>query len=235
MLGIDKVVQPLLDYFKARGNVGLIAVIFLLLSALFFSYSQGYFKEYSEQERANAELQLQQQEVTCQSLLREMRVERLEMKAERDSFRMQLDRVQRQLAVIQTELRMQRQADDQSQVARWKLDRNLRLTWWNHAFERQVLYTQDVNPLEAYNKTWAEILHPDVAEHASKTDVELQRSPHPTATSYDNGFTIEQRADGKYRVYWYVIKESLFDAGRFHGLRGSAVPYKSQKVTGDPQ
>ena len=172
-------------------------------------------------------------EVSCQTLLADVRQERNQFLNDANKLRMDMSDLRvdltEEIARLRAEIRLDRRADYDSQVSRWRLDEDLRLTWFNRAFRVQVLDPMGLQDTAVFGKTWIDFLPREVAENANMTDNRVRRTLRPL--SYDDGFSIEKRQSGKYKVYWRVIKEPLVDDNdSFHGLRASAVPYREEKI-----
>lgn len=161
-------------------------------------------------------------ESACAAVLQDVREDNRRL-------RHRVDELAFEVAELTAAVRMSRRADHESKLAKWELDHNLRLIWFNPAFSRMALVAQDIDPRDCYNKTWDEIMRPEVAANANVTDREVMVNLR--AISYDNGMSIEKRANGTYKVFWNVIKEALIDDdGRFRGIRGTAYPYDEEKT-----
>lgn len=200
------------------------SIVALILAAM--PYVNGSFAEYKEQSRQDAA----QQQTFCSEALADLREEMVKMRDERKESQLEMRKLRDEVAELKTLIRVQRSADEASDLARWELDGDFRLVWFNDVFREQVLDAMGISPAEAMHKRWREILPLEVARKAETTDALVKSSR--SSVSYDDGFTIERQAEGWFKVFFRVIKEPFLDGGRFTGLRGVADPYRQEPYTG---
>lgn len=208
----------MLDFFDSKGFKGFLAVVFLIIMAIAIPEARGWVSDWRQQNQIEREYG----DATYRQLYDEKKAELNDCEAD-NQYLASIN------ADLRTEIRIERRADDLSLVAKWTLNSDLELNRFNERFSLMVLRAMDVNPYQARGKRWAELFPKEVADKANITDEYVKRTKKPI--SYDDGFSIERREDGVYKVFWYVIKEPLIDDdGSFYGIRGTASPYRSEKI-----
>ncbi|MCP9237167.1 PAS domain-containing protein [Lewinella sp. JB7] len=211
--------------YKSQGFRGAVLFSVLVLAYIAGNHAQPMYKTYLDNEAASQA----QQRTDCYWVNAQLRQDYDKLAAKYDLVISEMKVMQQEIADLTAEIRMNRRADDQSKVKRWELDKDLKVYWFNPAFRRGVWQPAGINPFETYGKTWHELLPKEVADNARRTDLGVKRTLQPI--SYDDGVTIEKRADGTYRVWWRVIKEPLIDDyGEFQGIRGEAHNYREEKI-----
>lgn len=199
------------DFLTRYGLAGLIGGLFVVIILAIIPNARSIYEGVREQDRKDSEVK----EISCQSMLKQT-LDKLELMEE-------------DMAEIRVELGMQRRADYSSVISRWRLNADLELIDWNPKFAEKVFKPAHVNPYLVKGKRWDEFLPDAVAKPAMKSDEWVKKHEKPKTDNTD--FTIEQRDDGAYKVFWVYIKEPLFDDfGEFKGLRGQAQQLYEEKI-----